>query len=97
MKGQELAPAGSQTRLQQPPGPSWGRVPLRAIMGTGGCDDSWGDGPSLCQPGQAPGPALRGAAEKLTSASARRNSASLAHPSWDRDGDRGLCHAPQQT
>lgn len=54
---------GAETRscrlpghLQQPLGPSWGRVPPRAIMGTGGCDDSWGDGLSFCQPGQAPGP-----------------------------------------
>lgn len=89
MKEQELAPADSQSSLQQPRGPSWGRVPLRAITGTGDCDDSWGDGLSLCQPAQAPGPALRGAAEKLTSASARRNSASLAHPSWGRGQGQG--------
>lgn len=89
MKEKELLPAGSQTSLQQPHGPSRGRVSLRAIMGTGGCDDSWGDGLSLCQPGQAPGPTLRGAAEKLTSASARRNSASLAHPSWGQRRKQG--------
>lgn len=89
MKEQKLVLAGSQTSLQQPLGPSWGRVPLRAIMGTGGCDDSWGDGLSLCQPRQAPSPALRGAVEKLTSASAQRNSGSLAHPSWGQGRRKG--------